>query len=81
VTKKVIERFKAGIGLDEEEMRRYERNKRMVDLTMIPENIQQEIISNYKSAPDDCDLQKIMNHLIQKRCRNLLNDIQSFKTK
>jgi hypothetical protein len=81
VTKKVIERFKAGIGLDEEEMRRYERNKRMVDLTMIPENIQQEIISNYKSASDDCDLQKIMNHLIQKRCRNLLNDIQSFKTK
>lgn len=80
VTKKVIERFKNGLGLTEEEKRRFERNRLMIDLSLTPTDIRDEIVANYKTADATCDLQKIMNHLIQKRCRNLLNDIQAFKT-
>lgn len=80
VTKKVIERFKNGIGLADEEKRRFERNRLMIDLSLTPTDIRDEIVANYKTADATCDLQKIMNHLIQKRCRNLLNDIQAFKT-
>ncbi len=80
VTKKVIERFKNGLGLTDEEKRRFERNRLMIDLSLTPTDIRDEIVANYKTADATCDLQKIMNHLIQKRCRNLLNDIQAFKT-
>ena len=80
VTKKVIERFKNGLGLTEEEKRRFERNRLMIDLSLTPTDIRDEIVANYKTADATCDLQKIMNHLIQKRCRNLLNDVQAFKT-
>ena len=80
VTKKVIERFKTGLGLSEEEKRRFERNRLMIDLSMTPTDVRDGILANYKAADATCDLQKIMNHLIQKRCRNLLNDVQAFKT-
>lgn len=80
VTKKVIERFKTGLGLSEEEKRRFERNRLMIDLSMTPADVRDGILANYKAADATCDLQKIMNHLIQKRCRNLLNDVQAFKT-
>ncbi len=79
VTKKVIERFKAGIGLSEEEKRRFERNRQLISFEYIPETIKQEIVSLYNATTPKKDLNRIMEFLMEKRARQLLGRVQEFK--
>lgn len=79
VTKKVIDKFKSGVGLTEEESTRYMRNKTLIDLSCIPESVSDDIINTYKSLAPKTDLTKIMNFLMSVRARQLLERVQEFK--
>jgi hypothetical protein len=79
VTKKVLERFKAGVGLSKEESDRYIRNKTLVDLSCIPEDVKADIISAYENAKPVKDLNGVMNFLMSVRAKQLLERVQEFK--
>lgn len=80
VTKKVIERFKSGIGLTQEETDRYIRNKTLIDFSCIPPEVKDEIISTYEKCKPAKDLSGIMNFLISVRAKQLLERVHEFKT-
>lgn len=63
--------------MNEETYRNYQRNKQLIDLSMIPEDIKTGIINTYeeqKVAPRA----KILDYLIKKRCRMLVDSVQEF---
>jgi len=63
--------------MNEETYRNYQRNKQLIDLSVIPESIKQNIINTYeeqKIAPRA----KILDYLIKKRCRMLVDSVQEF---
>lgn len=63
---------------NEKEFRNWDRNKSLIDLTSIPENIEQDIISAYINCKPNKDKMGIYNYLVKNRCRLLLDDIESF---
>jgi hypothetical protein len=79
VTKKVIEQYKKGVGLSEDEWNRYMRNKTLIDFECIPENVRIDIIAAYEKAEGKTDLNGIMNFLVSVRAKMLLERIQEFK--
>jgi 5'-3' exonuclease len=63
--------------MNEETYRNYQRNKQLIDLSMIPENIKTNIINMYENqtvAPRA----KILDYLIKKRCKMLIDSVQEF---
>ena len=59
--------------------RNYLRNKKMIDLSETPQDLKKEIINNFESQGNPRpDSMKIMNYLMEKRCRNLLEDLGDF---
>lgn len=79
VTKKVLERFKAGVGLTQEESDRYIQNKTLIDFSCIPDRVRNDIISAYENAKPVKDLNGIMNFLLSVRAKQLLERVQEFK--
>lgn len=61
----------------EEMMRNYQRNKTLIDLECIPVDLKSKIIEEYKIAPEG-DRSKLLNYFINKRLKNLMNDIGDF---
>lgn len=78
VTKAVVSRFKAGIGLTDEETRRLNRNKQMISFECIPESLSTEIINSYESIKPNRDLEKTLNFLISVRAKQLIDRIREF---
>ena len=62
---------------DTVESRRWERNERLVSFTKIPEEISAAILAQYVRMHTG-DKNGVMNYLISKRCRNLLNSVDEF---
>jgi len=62
---------------DETMKRNWIRNKIMIDLSSIPENISKSIIDSYESTKP-ATKQKFMNYMISKRLKNLLEVIDDF---
>ena len=63
--------------MNEETYRNYQRNKQLIDLSAIPESIKENIINTYenqKVAPRA----KILDYLIKKRCKMLVDSVQEF---
>ena len=63
--------------MPEEIKRNYQRNKKLIDLNEIPEDIYNNIINNFveqKPAPK----MKVLNYLIKKRCNNLIESVEEF---
>ena len=63
--------------MNEETYRNYQRNQQLIDLSMIPEDIKENIINTYenqKVAPRA----KILDYLIKKRCKMLVDSVQEF---
>ena len=79
VTKSVVERFTKGLGLDKEEIRRFERNRQLISFDYITEDIKSEIVEMFLQANPNKDLNAIMNYLMGKRARQLLERIHEFK--
>lgn len=63
--------------MDEEVYRNYQRNKKLIDLTDIPEDIQQTIINNFNGQTKTPNM-KVLNYLIKKRCNNLIEVVEEF---
>lgn len=80
MSKKKIETW---VGLDPEDycsdemLRNYQRNKTLIDLECIPSDLKETIIQEYKIAPEG-DRSKLLNYFINKRLKNLMNDIGDF---
>ena len=65
-------------AMGEEIYRNYIRNQKMIDLESCPESLKSDIISNYDEQ-ESVSPAKIKPYLMQKRCRNLLSNIQDFR--
>lgn len=72
-----IENGEAACRTDEEK-RNYARNQALVDFTFIPDDVQKSIIETYLNTKPNTDKMKIMNYLMQHRCRLLLDEIEDF---
>lgn len=66
--------------LDEDTYRNYVRNKSMIDLDSIPEEISNGIIETYQNF-DKKGNNKVLNYLIKKRCNQLINCVDDFFVK
>ena len=80
LAKKKIENW---IGLEpedfctEEMLRNYQRNKTLIDLECIPDVLKEKILLEYLSPPKG-DRANLLNYFINKRLKNLMNDIGDF---
>lgn len=63
---------------NEEEMRNWDRNNALINLDLIPTDIEQKIIDTYTNTKPKGDKMAIYNYLVAHRCRLLLNEIEGF---
>ena len=63
--------------MDDEIYRNYQRNKKLIDLTEVPEPIQQNIINNYNEQKVAMKM-RVLNYLIKKRCNQLIEVVEEF---
>ena len=82
VTKKKIQTWIDGIDnlesvMDSETYRNYTRNKKLIDLTETPDSVKQEIINNYEEQKV-AHKSRILNYLIKKRCKMLIDCVGDF---
>jgi 5'-3' exonuclease len=82
VTKKKIEAWIAGIDniesvMDQETYRNYLRNKKLIDLSETPDLVKQEIINSYNEQKL-AHKSRVLNYLIKKRCKLLIDCVGDF---
>lgn len=65
-------------GTDEEWMRNYQRNKKLIDLSETPESVKSEIIYNYEQQDKWHQKGNVFPYLVEKRCRMLLESVEEF---
>jgi hypothetical protein len=63
---------------NDQERRNWDRNRTLVDLDYIPEDITNSIIDSYTNQVVKGDKNSIMNYLIKNKCRLLLDEIEQF---
>ena len=61
----------------EEMLRNYQRNRTLIDLDYIPSDLKGKILEEYEKPPKG-ERSKLLNYFIQKRLKNLMNDIGDF---
>lgn len=61
----------------EEMLRNYQRNKTLIDLECIPSELKEKILISYLK-PAIGERSKLLNYFIQKRLKNLMDDIGDF---
>jgi 5'-3' exonuclease len=75
--KKKIENFKEN-GLPTEEIKRnYQRNEKLINLSLSPDDLYITILKEYQEALEG-DRSKLLNYFIEKRLRNLTESIGEF---
>jgi hypothetical protein len=62
---------------DERMLRGYRRNQQLVDLTFIPQNVQDNILSEYEAQAGK-DRKNLFNYFIEKKLKNLIESINEF---
>jgi 5'-3' exonuclease len=82
VTKKKIETWMSSIEdlqsvMDEDTYRNYCRNKKLIDLSETPDDIKQNIINIYENTKSAHKM-KVLNYLIKKRCKMLIESVEEF---
>lgn len=63
--------------MDETTYRNFQRNKKLIDLTDIPEHLQQLVINTFMEQPLAPKM-KVLNYLIKKRCNQLIEVVEEF---
>ena len=63
--------------MDDETYRNYQRNKKLIDLTDIPELVQESIINTYDGQTKTPNM-RVLNYLIKKRCNHLIEVVEEF---
>ena len=61
----------------EDMLRNYQRNRTLIDLEYIPSDLKERILEEYKNPPKG-ERSKLLNYFINKRLKNLMNDIGDF---
>jgi len=61
----------------EEMLRNYQRNRTLIDLDYIPSDLKGKILEEYEKPPKG-ERSKLLNYFIQKRLKNLMDDIGDF---
>ena len=64
-------------SLQENIKRNYQRNKTLIDLTKIPQELENEILEKFRCAPFG-DRSKLLNYFIKSRLKNLTETIGEF---
>ena len=65
------------MNMPEETYRNYQRNKTLIDLNEIPEDIYNNVI-NIFNEQIPAPRMKVLNYLIKKRCTNLIESVEEF---
>lgn len=78
--KRLEEFFEKGTDAcrNEVERRNWDRNEMLVDLSKVPQEITTKIVEHYDSQKPKGDKMSIMNYLIEKKCRLLLDELEEF---
>jgi hypothetical protein len=63
--------------MDEETLRRFYRNKMMIDLEEIPQKYQDQILEAYNEEKT-IGRELLFNFFVQKKLKHLITDIQDF---
>ena len=63
--------------MPQEIYRNYQRNKKLIDLTEVPQELQHEIIETYDNQKVPMKM-KVLNYLIKKRCNHLIEVVEEF---
>jgi hypothetical protein len=61
----------------EDMLRNYQRNRTLIDLEYIPSDLKERILEDYRKPPKG-ERSKLLNYFINKRLKNLMNDIGDF---
>ena len=61
----------------EDMLRNYKRNRTLIDLEYIPSDLKERILEDYRKPPKG-ERSKLLNYFINKRLKNLMNDIGDF---
>ena len=78
MTKKRMTNFlQSPEDMDEETKLRYNRNKKMIDLSLIPEEYKEKILEQYNNEKD-IGREHLFNFFVKKKLKNLITDIQDF---
>lgn len=64
-------------AMGDEVYRNYQRNKQLIDLSMIPSEIKEQIINTYESH-ELAPRARILDYLIKKRCKLLVESVSEF---
>jgi hypothetical protein len=77
VTRKRIAEWQDSSNMDESVRRNYHRNKALIDLSVIPDNIKAQVMDKYE-ANDDKDRSQLLNYFIKNKLRNLMENLNEF---
>ena len=77
LSRKKIQTMVEGIFPNDEVIRNYQRNKKLIDLKESPPELFVEILKEYDDAPEG-DRSKLLNYFTQKRLRSLVESINEF---
>jgi 5'-3' exonuclease len=64
-------------NMDEETLRRFHRNKMMIDLSEIPQNYQDAILEEY-NKDKEVGREQLFNFFVKKKLKHLITDLQDF---
>jgi hypothetical protein len=64
-------------SMDEETKLRYNRNKKMIDLSQIPSEYQEKILEQF-NIDKEIGREHLFNYFVKKKLKNLITDIQDF---
>jgi 5'-3' exonuclease len=77
ITKKRLAEWKDPDERSQEVQRNFYRNKTLIDLSEVPDNIKEQVIDKYKSE-DNKDRSQLLNYFIKNKLRNLMENISEF---
>ena len=60
-----------------EMLRNYQRNEMLIDLTRVPANLQEQIMSSYHEQPTN-GRSKLFNYFVKHKLKNLMENISEF---
>ena len=63
--------------MDEETKLRFNRNKQMIDLTMIPQEFVDNILEAYNNQ-EEVGRSHLFNYFVKQKLKNLIGDLQDF---
>jgi hypothetical protein len=82
ITKKKFGELRESLGsdnlfFDDSIKKNWERNKTLIDLSQIPQDVEQSILNKWEE-PQDSSRSKLLNYFIEHRLRNLMECIDEF---